>query len=155
MVRLLTAPLARPKVSTLLYIPRRLPLTCHPMETYRIQDDASLYFVTYSVVSWLPVFVSEPACRIVTEGHSRCPKSQGMWNCRVPREHFEDEPGRNRRHYIRAFMSYTGSTRNLISKIRRQRFCKAQEHIGGVARRGLSKVIVLICPSRIRYPANY
>jgi len=42
------------------------------METYRIQPDASLYYVTYSVVEWLPVFVSEDACRIVTDSLTFC-----------------------------------------------------------------------------------
>ena len=42
------------------------------METYRIHEDASVYFVTYSVVSWLPVFVEESACRIITDSLSFC-----------------------------------------------------------------------------------
>jgi hypothetical protein len=29
------------------------------MERYRIQPEAAVYFVTYSVVEWLPVFVFE------------------------------------------------------------------------------------------------
>ena len=28
-------------------------------ERYRITDDAHVYFVTYNIVEWLPVFVSE------------------------------------------------------------------------------------------------
>lgn len=48
------------------------------METYRIQEDASVYFVTYSVVSWLPVFVSEPACRIVTDSLAFCHAHKGL-----------------------------------------------------------------------------
>jgi len=34
------------------------------MERYQIADDVGVYFVTMSVVDWLPVFVSEGACRI-------------------------------------------------------------------------------------------
>jgi len=48
------------------------------METYRIHDDASVYFVTYSVVSWLPVFVTEPACRIVTDSLAFCHAHKGL-----------------------------------------------------------------------------
>lgn len=42
------------------------------MERYRIQRDAAVYFVTYSVVEWLPVFVSEAACRIITDSLNYC-----------------------------------------------------------------------------------
>ena len=42
------------------------------MERYRIRPDAALYFVTYSVIDWLPVFVSEQACRIVTDSLNYC-----------------------------------------------------------------------------------
>ncbi len=48
------------------------------METYRIHDDASVYFVTYSVVSWLPVFVSERACRLLTESLAFCRTHKGL-----------------------------------------------------------------------------
>jgi REP element-mobilizing transposase RayT len=41
-------------------------------ERYRITDDAHVYFVTYSIVEWLPVFVSEHACRIVTDSLNFC-----------------------------------------------------------------------------------
>jgi len=41
-------------------------------ERYRITDDAHVYFVTYSIVEWLPVFVSEEACRIVTDSLNFC-----------------------------------------------------------------------------------
>src|SRR5262245_9525119 len=37
------------------------------MERYRIHADAAVYYLTYSVVEWLPVFVSEAACRIVAD----------------------------------------------------------------------------------------
>lgn len=42
------------------------------MERYRITDEAGVYFVTYSVVEWLPVFISEAACRIVTDSFQFC-----------------------------------------------------------------------------------
>ena len=37
------------------------------MERYRITDDAGIYYVTMSVVDWLPVFVSDGACRILAD----------------------------------------------------------------------------------------
>ncbi len=41
-------------------------------ERFRIVDDAHVYFVTNSVVEWLPVFISEAACRIVTDSLNFC-----------------------------------------------------------------------------------
>ena len=48
------------------------------MERYRIRPDAAVYFVTYSVVEWLPVFVSEAACRIVTDSLNYCDQHKGF-----------------------------------------------------------------------------
>jgi putative transposase len=48
------------------------------METYRISDEASVYYVTYSIVDWLPVFVSESACRIVTDCFVHCQQHKGL-----------------------------------------------------------------------------
>ena len=48
------------------------------MERYRIQPDAAVYFLTYSVVDWLPVFVSEDAGRIVTESLTFCQQNKGL-----------------------------------------------------------------------------
>jgi hypothetical protein len=42
------------------------------MERYRIADDVGIYFVTMSVVDWLPVFVSEGACQILTDSLNFC-----------------------------------------------------------------------------------
>ena len=42
------------------------------MERYRIHADAALYDLTTSVVEWLPVFVSQASCQIVTESLSFC-----------------------------------------------------------------------------------
>ena len=41
-------------------------------ERFRITGDAHVYFVTYSIVEWLTVFVSEEACRIVTDSLNFC-----------------------------------------------------------------------------------
>jgi REP element-mobilizing transposase RayT len=48
------------------------------MERYRITSEASIYYVTYSIVDWLPVFVSESACRIVTESLTYCHRAKGL-----------------------------------------------------------------------------
>src|SRR5262245_21673452 len=42
------------------------------MERYRIVPDASVYFVTYSVVDRLPVFVSDATCQIITDSLNFC-----------------------------------------------------------------------------------
>jgi putative transposase len=42
------------------------------MERYRIQPEAAVYFVTYCIVEWLPVFIREATCKIVTESLSFC-----------------------------------------------------------------------------------
>lgn len=42
------------------------------MERYRIHAEGAVYFVTYTIVDWLPVFVSEGACRIVTDSLAFC-----------------------------------------------------------------------------------
>jgi putative transposase len=48
------------------------------MERYQITDDCGIYYVTMSVVDWLPVFVSEPACRIVVESLTFCHERKGL-----------------------------------------------------------------------------
>jgi REP element-mobilizing transposase RayT len=47
-------------------------------ERYRIGIDAYVYFVTYSIIEWLPVFVSEAACRIVTDSLNYCQTNLGL-----------------------------------------------------------------------------
>ena len=42
------------------------------MERYRITDEASVYFLTYSVVEWLPVFIQESTCRVITDSLTYC-----------------------------------------------------------------------------------
>jgi putative transposase len=48
------------------------------MERYRIADDVGIHFVTMSVVEWLPVFVSEGACRIVADSLKFCNERKGL-----------------------------------------------------------------------------
>jgi putative transposase len=47
-------------------------------ERYRICDDAHVYFVTYSIVDWLPVFVAEEPCRVVTASLNFCRERKGL-----------------------------------------------------------------------------
>src|SRR5260370_14426445 len=48
------------------------------MERYRFHADGALFYVTFSVVDWLPVFVSEAAFKIVTESLNFCHRSKGL-----------------------------------------------------------------------------
>lgn len=48
------------------------------MERYRIHREAAVYFVTYSVIDWLPVFVSERACRVVTDSLAFCHREKAL-----------------------------------------------------------------------------
>jgi len=42
------------------------------MERYRIVADVGLYYVTFTVTEWLPVFIEETACKIVTDSLNFC-----------------------------------------------------------------------------------
>jgi hypothetical protein len=42
------------------------------MERYRITSEAAVNFLTYAVVEWLPVFIREATCKIVTESLTFC-----------------------------------------------------------------------------------
>jgi hypothetical protein len=42
------------------------------VERYRIHADATLYYCTFSVVDWLPVFVSERPCRVIADSLTFC-----------------------------------------------------------------------------------
>ena len=48
------------------------------MERYQIRPDDAVYYVTFSVVQWLPVFVSEAACRIITDSLKFCHQQKGL-----------------------------------------------------------------------------
>jgi putative transposase len=48
------------------------------VERYRISDETGIHFVTMSVVDWLPVFVSDAACRILTESLNFCHERKGL-----------------------------------------------------------------------------
>lgn len=42
------------------------------MERYRIVEGVGFYYVTFTVVEWLPVFIDEAACRIITDSLNFC-----------------------------------------------------------------------------------
>ncbi|MCI0397527.1 MAG: hypothetical protein L0332_23145 [Chloroflexi bacterium] len=48
------------------------------METYRIHSDAALYYLTFSVVHWLPVLIAEESCLIITESLNFCHENKGL-----------------------------------------------------------------------------
>src|SRR6266852_3933955 len=48
------------------------------MERCRFHRDGALFYVTFSVVDWLPIFVSEAACKIVTESLNFCHREKGL-----------------------------------------------------------------------------
>jgi REP element-mobilizing transposase RayT len=48
------------------------------MERYRIHSDAAIYYLTYSAVEWLPVFVSEASCKIVTDSLNYCHREKNL-----------------------------------------------------------------------------
>jgi putative transposase len=42
------------------------------MERYRIVEAIGLYYVTFTVVDWLPVFITEDTCKIITDSLNFC-----------------------------------------------------------------------------------
>ena len=48
------------------------------MERYRIGPDAAVYYVTYSVVEWLPVIVTEATFQIVAESLKFCHRQKHL-----------------------------------------------------------------------------
>ncbi len=48
------------------------------METYRIFQDHAVYFLTFSIIRWLPVFVSEEPCRTVCESLNFCHREKHL-----------------------------------------------------------------------------
>jgi putative transposase len=48
------------------------------MERYRFHADGSLFYVTFTIVDWLPVFIAEPAFRIVVDSLNYCHRHKGL-----------------------------------------------------------------------------
>ncbi len=42
------------------------------MERYRIVEGVGVYYVTFTVIEWLPVFINEIACKIITDSFNFC-----------------------------------------------------------------------------------
>jgi putative transposase len=48
------------------------------MERYRIHPEAAVYYLTYSIVEWLPVFVSQSTCQIVADSLTFCHRQKHL-----------------------------------------------------------------------------
>jgi putative transposase len=48
------------------------------MSRYRIVQQHALYFVTFSIVDWLPIFIDEEPCSIVTNSFNYCHKQKHL-----------------------------------------------------------------------------
>ncbi len=48
------------------------------MQRYRIHSEAAVYFLTCSVVEWLPVFVGETSCKIITDSLTFCHREKHL-----------------------------------------------------------------------------
>ncbi len=48
------------------------------MERFRFHSDGAVFFVTFSVVDWLPVFLSEAPCRIFSDSLNFCHRNKGL-----------------------------------------------------------------------------
>ncbi len=48
------------------------------MERYRITEEANLYFVTFTVVEWLPVFINETTLQILADSLNYCIEHKGL-----------------------------------------------------------------------------
>ena len=47
------------------------------MERYRIVEGVGIYFVTFTIVEWIPVFIEEATCKIFTESLNFSIKNKG------------------------------------------------------------------------------
>jgi putative transposase len=48
------------------------------MERYRFHPDGAVFYVTFTVVEWLPIFVSQAACKIVVDSLNYCHRHKGL-----------------------------------------------------------------------------
>jgi REP element-mobilizing transposase RayT len=48
------------------------------MERYRIVSGVGVYYVTFTVVEWLPVFIDEHACKIITGSFNFCIRNKSL-----------------------------------------------------------------------------
>jgi len=48
------------------------------MEHYRILEGVGGYFVTFTIVEWLPVFIEETTCKIITDSLNFCIRNKAL-----------------------------------------------------------------------------
>lgn len=48
------------------------------MEHYKIFEGVGVYFVTFTVVEWLPVFIEEPTFKIITDSLNFCTQNKHL-----------------------------------------------------------------------------
>jgi len=48
------------------------------MESFKITEGVAIYFLTFSVVEWLPVFTSEEPCLIITRSLNYCHREKNL-----------------------------------------------------------------------------
>jgi putative transposase len=48
------------------------------MERYRFHADGALFYCTFSIVDWLPVFVSAAACQVIIDSLTYCHRQKGL-----------------------------------------------------------------------------
>jgi len=48
------------------------------METYRITSDGSVYYLTFTIIEWLPLLIHEEPCKIVTDSLNYCIRNKGL-----------------------------------------------------------------------------
>jgi len=48
------------------------------LERYRITPETAVYFVTYSIVEWLPIFVTEAAFKIIADSLTFCHRNKHL-----------------------------------------------------------------------------
>jgi putative transposase len=48
------------------------------MERYRIVTGVGLYYVTFTIVEWLPVFIDVTACTIITDSFNLCIRNKHL-----------------------------------------------------------------------------
>ena len=48
------------------------------MEKYRLIEGIGVYYVTFTVVEWLPVFIDESSCKIITDSLNFCIEKKNL-----------------------------------------------------------------------------
>ena len=48
------------------------------MEAYRLFEDAGLFYLTFTVIDWLPVFINEQSCMIIADSLNFCHREKHL-----------------------------------------------------------------------------